>query len=78
MASYYYSLLGMVRVRKLPNEWIVEVSYKDETVYSGQYNEEHKWHYVGTYATIDELNKIIETLCKEESKRGVRDDESSV
>jgi hypothetical protein len=71
MASYYYSMLGMVRVRQNKN-YIVEVSYKDETVYVGQYREEHKWHYIGEYANVDELNDVILTLCKEETKREIQ------
>jgi hypothetical protein len=72
MASYYYSMLGMVRVRNNDKDrWIVEVSYKDETVYSGQYKETHKWHYVSEHTDVEEMNKVILDLCKEETKREI-------
>jgi hypothetical protein len=73
MASYYYSMLGIVRVRKVRN-YIVEVCYKDEDVYTGQYKCEHKWHYVSEYSDVEELNKTILDLCKEETKREIQPD----
>jgi hypothetical protein len=71
MCESYYSLLGVVRTRSIGLKIIIEVSYKDEDVYTGQYKEEKKWHQIGMYDTVDEVNDIILALCKEETKRNV-------
>jgi hypothetical protein len=72
MSTYYYSMLGMVRARDNDKDkWIVEVSYKDEDVDSGPYKTTHKWHYVGECTTYEELNDLVLTLTKEETKREI-------
>ena len=69
MATYHYSMLGIVRTRQLPNKWVVEVSYKDEDIHSGQYKHDQIWHLVGECSDLQEVGELVLSLCKEETKR---------
>jgi hypothetical protein len=69
MATYYYSMLGMVRVRQLPDKWVLEVSYKDEDIQSGQYKHDQTWYPAGECKNLIEVGELVLSLCKEETKR---------
>jgi hypothetical protein len=70
MALYHYSLLGVIRTRQLDKDkWVVEVSYKDEDVQSGQYKNDQIWHFVAECSNLSEVGELVLTLSKEETKR---------
>jgi hypothetical protein len=72
MATYYYSMLGMVRVREVPPKWIVEISYKDEDIHFGQYKTEHIWHHAGEFSNFSEVGEFVLGIVKEETKREIQ------